>query len=281
MHFRHILISGLLAGAALFLPDNALAEKNELSGQQNSVKANVHAEQTEIEEKQVNVPKNEKSTAIPEPASKAQSGVKPEASNRVPEQAASKKTAAVSKELPDQAKSDGQAAIKKAEKAVKAPSQVKSAAVQAIGKNKPTHHDGPENSMKIVVKTKADSPGLMKPKEGKTHLSVPKQADSFEPSVSGTPKKVPTDKEKIPTANQVPNPAQRSSSSGGQSHDRMSHGFTTLGLWDKWFEWNHHYEISFVQPYLSRYALLNNQWVNAPPAPPPQGAPLLETVYRS
>ena len=43
LQFRHLLISGLMVGAAMFLPDNAFAEKNEVSGQQNSPKASVPA----------------------------------------------------------------------------------------------------------------------------------------------------------------------------------------------------------------------------------------------
>jgi hypothetical protein len=100
-------------------------------------------------------------------------------------------------------------------------------------------------------------------------------------SVVQEPLKAPASKEEIPKVNQMTNQTQRTNSSGGQSNDRVSQGSSNVSLSDKWFEWKHYVEIKLVQPYLSRLALMNTQWVNAPPAPPPQKAPLLTHATRS
>ena len=92
---------------------------------------------------------------------------------------------------------------------------------------------------------------------------------------------IPSGEEEIPKASQIPNPTQRTSNHGGPSNDRMSPGISGLSFPDKWLAWNPYYEIQLVQSYLSRQIRLNNQWVNAPPSPPPQEAPLLENITRS
>lgn len=292
MHFRHFLISGLMVGAALFLPGNAFAEKNEHSGQQNSEKA---TEQATVPEHAVNGKSQRKTVVVPEPASKNQSGVKQESSKIPPPQAASQKPAAVhQKKLPDQAKNNAPTSLKKTEKVIKAPSSEKDAAAQ--GKNKwlkPTSKIAiGDSALKSLHNTDTDMKNQAQSerfvnkrehKEGGSNVSVSEKDNSSvtfvrEPKKEG---KVPAGKEEIPAVNQGTTPTQRTNNSGGSPSDRVSSGLTTIGLMDKWFEWNKYFEIKLVQPYLSRYALMNNQWVNAPPSPPPQKAPLLETVNRS
>ncbi|CAH2714125.1 hypothetical protein BACCIP111895_01279 [Neobacillus rhizosphaerae] len=294
MHFRYILITGLMVGAAVFLPDNAFAEKNELSGQQHSQNASVQANisvKTDNRAVQTNVPakaentKSLKNTAvIPEPAVKNQARGKQTASNNSIQRAASQKSAAAARELPEQAKGNMQSALKKAEKADKTPESEKAAARQenhkGLGKNKPApkNEAGDSDSLPntiIEVKNKVQSAGLVKGFE--PNLSISKKEDSFELIVPESRKQgqVPASQGEIPKMSLEINPTQRTNSSGGQSNDRISSGISTISLMDKWFEWNKYYEIKLVQPYLSRDAFLNNQWVNAPPAPPPQEAPFL------
>ena len=93
-------------------------------------------------------------------------------------------------------------------------------------------------------------------------------------------KNFPANKEEIPKVSQL-NQTQRSNNTGGQSNDRVSNGLSNVSVLDKWFEWSNYFEIKFDQSYISRQDLLNTQWVNAPPAPPPQKAPLLTNVTRS
>ncbi|MFJ7724773.1 hypothetical protein ACIQXV_01290 [Neobacillus sp. NPDC097160] len=313
LHFRHFLLPALMVGAALFLPGNAFAEKNEHNGQPNShkemVQANNPSEKTETPAKQVKVlmnakdaakganvpPKNEnamttgKPVTVPEPARKNQ-----QASNGAPKQAASQKPAtAAPKALPDQAKGNGYG-LNKTEKTVEAPGQEKQAAGQEIEreleKNKLTTHDVAVHSADITVNDKSESTRLVpkfEPQGEGSDLSnlnpnpKPFERFEFQQPVPLEKDNVPVSKEEIPKVDQAINPPQRSDSSGGQSNDRVSTGVSTISLIDKWFVWNKDYEMKLVQPYLSCYALMNSQWVNAPPSPPPQEAPFFKTVNRS
>jgi len=317
LHFRHFLIPALMVGAALFVPGNAFAEKNELNGQPNSqkemVQANNPSEKTENAAPQANVLVKAENTAVEsngqakienanpsgkpvtvaEPARKNQSGVNQPASNGAPKPAASQKPAAATpKALPDQAKGNGYglSALDKAEKTGKAPGQEKNNAAQenkrGVEKNKPTTQDMAEHNADITVKDKSESTRLVsrfKPQGEGSDLSSPKKVERIEPQLPVPLEKdnVPDGKEGVPNFDQAINPTQRSNSSGSQSNERVSTGLSTSSLLDKWFEWNKYYEIKLVQPYLSRYALMNTQWVNAPPSPPPQEAPFFKTVNRS
>lgn len=328
LHFRHLLISGLMVGAAMFLPDNAFAEKNELSGQQSFQKASVQVNPSVGIDKaavESNVPAQEKAVALPDPAMKNQSEVKqqpPEvpsnkpvaasqkpavAPQKLPDQArgnmqsalnktkkivkareSEKVPAAASKNLPDQAKGNVQSVLNKPEKAVKDHAS-ENAAAAGLGKNTPTSESGSGDSTldslhnsEKEVKNQVQSVRF-EPQGEDTHLAVAKKENRSEFLVQAPQKKadIPSGEEEIPKASQVPNPTQRTSGHGGQSNDRVSQGLSTISFLDKWFVWNSYYEIQLFQSYLSRHTWLNNQWVNAPPSPPPQEAPLLETVTRS
>lgn len=301
LHFRHFLISGLMVGAVLFLPDNAFAVKNELSGQRlaekasaqaaNSVKADNAAVQANVPKEVENSNALGKNVVVPEPASKGQAEVKekPSKVTPTPSRAALDKPDAVLDNVPDQAKGNVQSAVKKAKKVVglEKATAAQEKTSELVG-NKPTPkkvtNESASDSLHntdTVAKNKAQLGKLVSITEPEGTVSTEKNSsDPFvpEPVKQG---KVPASQEEIPKVNQVMNPTQRTNSSGGQSNDRVSNGLSTISLLDKWFEWHNNYEIKLVQPYLSRYALMNNQWVNAPPAPPPQEAPLLKTVTRS
>jgi hypothetical protein len=274
-----------MVGAALLLPDNAFAEKNEVSGQ--SQTASVQADGSVKAEKvavQPSVPakaENAKKTAVlPEPVSKNQGAVKQQASSQAPQQAASEKRAAAPKSLPNQAIGNSQSVLKKTEKAVEAPGQMKKADAQesnqGLNKDKKTSINEPSPSYHKEINSSksfgADS-----------QVSIPKKMERYEPEAAKpeSKDKLPADKEDNPIADRASNQTQRSNSSGGSSNDRSSLGLSTIGKLDKWFEWNKYYEMTFVQLYLSRYALMSNQWVNAPPAPPPQGSSFIKTVNQS
>lgn len=331
LQFRHLLISGLMIGAAMFLPGNVFAEENELSGPQNSekaagqvspsvgidnaavkstvptkeetvvvpaaVKPNVPAKEEAVVVPvavKPNVPAKEKAVVVPNSAMKNQGGVKQQPSKVPPSNPASEKSAAASQNLPDQAKGNVQSALNKTEKAVhKAHEPGKAAAVQehnnGLGKNTTTPENGSGNSdldslhnAETEVKKQVQSVSF-EPQGEDTDLSVAKKENRSEPLVQEPQEKggIPADEEEIPKGIQVPNPTQRTSSNGGPSNDRVSQGLSTISFVDKWFVWDSYYEIQLVQSYLSQHTWLNNQWMNAPPSPPPQEAPLLETVTRS
>ncbi|WP_223594125.1 hypothetical protein [Neobacillus bataviensis] len=285
MHFRHFIISGLMVGAALFLPHNAFAEKNELSGQQNAQNAAVQAAQADSKNLQADVQAKSPEKTVPAPANKNQATVKQQVSNYGTQQAASQKAAVAPKSLPVQAKGNGQSVIKKTEKNVEAPGQQKKAMTNESNQGLGKDTQASENlsvSSNLGVNNPGESTSRLEAQREDSHLSQPNKLEPNEPLAEkpASKRKVPAKNDEIPNADRATNPTQRSNSSGGSSNDRVSQGLNMISSLDKWFEWNKYYEIKFVQLYLSRSALLTNQWVNAPPAPPPQEAPLLKMVNR-
>ncbi|ULT56559.1 hypothetical protein L1999_26570 [Neobacillus drentensis] len=304
LHFRSFIIPALMAGAALFLPNQAFAEKHEPSGQENAhvAEAQPSLKQATKAVSQGNVPLKpqqvntvmEKKAAVPAPASNAkglavQRGLKQavspkqtvrsktlpsQAVQRGAKQAVSQKQIPGPKTLPSQANGNGygHSAIKNEEK----PTVVNT--VQEEKNQSVTDQPLKQADSAVEKRTAAPKEPVPVSVEMKS-----KKVKRMEPAAPvPVKKKVPASKEELPTVDQSLNPAPRSNSgSGGQSNDRVSQGLHTISFLEKWFEWNKHYEIKLVQPFLSRYNLKHHQWVNAPPSPPPQTAPFLKTVTRS
>jgi hypothetical protein len=305
MYLRHLIISGLIVGAAMFLPSNVFAEENELSGPQNQkapgqvspsvgsdnavVISDVPAKEEVIvgpAAVKTDVPAKQEALMTPNPSMKNQGEVKQQRSNVPPNNPDSQKSAAAAQNMHNQAKSHVQYDLNKTGKSVnKARQPEKVAAVQehnnGLGKNKQTPKNGSKNSdldylhnSETDAKKQVQSGGLG-PQGKYTNLSVVKgenQSDTFlqEPQEKSG---IPSDEERIPKISQVPNPTQRTSSNGGPSNDRGSQGLSTISFLDKWFVWNSFYENKRVQSYPSQHTWLNNQWLNAPPSPPPIAAP--------
>lgn len=293
MHFRHVLITGLLVGAAFLLPDQAFAEKHELNGQEKPEQASEIVNTPNAVPGQANVPAKaeqatspEKTVALPERAWQIKSQVKQQTAKSTPQQAAVPKKAAISAKLPVQANGNGPSLVKKTKKA----------RIEAEPKRAPVvreHTKRLENNKQLAKKTAFDSlhtadlerkdePAIaMKygPQEEGSHLSIAKQKEKSIPN--SEKRKSPASKGEFPAVNQGTSPTQRTGNSAGPSNDRGSSGLHTISSLDKWFEWNKHFEIQHVQPFFSRYAWMSNQWVNAPPSPPPQEAPFFKTVNRS
>ncbi|MFS0779935.1 hypothetical protein ABC255_28630 [Neobacillus sp. 3P2-tot-E-2] len=327
MNIRHLFISGLIVGAAMFLPGNVFAEENELIGLQNSqkapgqvspsvgidnaaVKSDVPAKEEAIvgpaavkpdvpakEEAMVgpsavkpDVPAKKEAVMASNPSMKNQGGIKQQQSKVPPNNPASQKSAAASQNLHDQAKGHVQSALNKTEKAVnEARDPEKVSAVQehnnGLEKNTPTPKNGSGNSdldslhnSETEVK-KQVSPASFEPQGKDTVLSVVKKESRSEPLLQESLEKsgIPSAEEKIPKVSEVPTLTQRTGTNGGPSNDRGSQGLNTISFLDKWFVWNPYYEIQLVQSYLSQHTWLNNQWVNAPPSPPPIAAPFYLT----
>jgi hypothetical protein len=277
VHFRQYFMAALLVGAAMFFPDNAFAEKNELRPQKGQAPAAIPEPASIPEQATISVPAKAEEAklvnkTIPEQARENQVQAK-----QLPAQNTSNQ-AAVDKSLPEQANENAQSAVKKAEKIVQVNVPEQAEAVQAnhtVEKLNPKNSFQDTNSEVKVEKVKPEKVDQTVYVQGED-LDITKSE-----SLVQEPKRVPVSKEEIPKVNQALNQTQRSNGSGGQSNDRVNHGFNNMSLLDKWIEWNQYFEINLVQPYLSRAALMNTQWVNAPPSPPPQKAPLLPNVTRS
>jgi hypothetical protein len=276
-----------MLSAAMFFPDNAFAEKNELRPQKGQAPASI-PEHASIPE---SAPVPEAAASIPEPATIAVPAKSEEAQSlnkTIPEHARENQVqakqlpaqnqAVLEKGLPEQANGNIKSEVKKAENVaqVNVPKQA-----EAVQENHTVEKLAPNNSIQDT-----DSEGYVEKVKPETvnHTVYVQDVDvdiTESESVVQEPEKDPASKEEIPKMNQVLNQSQRSNSSGGQSTDRVNQGINNLSFLDKWFEWNDYFEIKLDQPYLSRQALMNTQWVNAPPSPPPQAAPLLTNVTRS
>lgn len=286
MHFRHFLIPALMAGAALFLPDNAFAEKSE-NGQLHSNQETVQA--SEAVKNPAAQAKNpvkaesaipiQKAVTAPGQANKGNDNSLP--SKVAPKQSASPQTAnEAAKTLPEQAKGNGYGLsnTKKADKIINAPGQEKKNTVQENNSGVETgqshKQDMAEASSDYEAKANVESKKMFsrnQPQEDKTDK---KSAVSIKPPSPVPPEKdkAPSSREELPVVDQAPSPPHRSNNNGGTSNDRINTGIGTISMVDKWFDWNKYFEMKLIQPFLTREALLNTQWVNAPPSPPPQGS---------
>lgn len=194
------------------------------------------------------------------------------------------------KEQPSKGQSRSQAVSEKAAEELKSlPEQAKGTVQTAVKKTKQAHDA--DKAAKGSESSKQPSPKKAN-EYSKTETEVSRELQRTGQSVfdSSSQDKVtepvheekrPVTREKLPDVSKMTNQTQRTSHSSGQSNDRVHSGFITFNWVDKWFEWNTSYEIQLVQPYLSRLSLLNNQWVNAPPSPPPQRALLFKSVNHS
>lgn len=283
-----------MVGAAVFLPDHAFAEKKEVSEQQLADKANVLVTKSE-ETSLINIPSREekakpeqKAVFLPKPTLKNNVGLEQVTAKATEKLRNSHKPTAIGKNLTDQAKGNEKSAVKKIEKLAKTLGYEKiddGKKPKEPGKN-PTlkrevghsvktslHHDKTKTNVK---KTAPIANKFIKnePRRKRNLVEVNRVVTPL-PEMPEDEDKIPTSKEEFPEASQVMNPPKRANHSGGQSNDRVSSGPSLVSSNDKWFECNRYYEIQFIQSFLHKNARLNNQWVNAPPSPPPQKAPLL------
>jgi hypothetical protein len=294
LHFRHFLISSLLVGAAIFLPDNAYAENDKQSEERQSQKASVHATismETEKLAVQTNntakvensVPVN-KTVELPEAAITNEGKGKEKPAKEIPTQITSEEPSMASQKIPEHAKANLRSKVKKDKKVAGFEKAEKNSKLveKVLEPKKATNDiviDSLHNTENEVV-NKAQLGEIIS--TGKYNSTVSIKKNSIEPAAPDTTKQEepPVSEEEIPKVSQAMNPTQRTNSSGWQSHDRLSNGLSTISFLEKWLVWSNHYEMKLVQPYLSRYARIYNQWVNAPPTQPPQEAPLLKTVAR-
>ena len=290
-----------MVGAAMFLPDQAFAEKNDPSGLQMTPEEFVHGQSTaksdQASEKTIPVKaesakSQEKSIVVPNSAQSNQGGAKQQNSSRAPQKAVTHKPTA----LPVQAKVNMNPQAKKPEISVNSRGNGKGAAIQEAKRGvvqetkasvKGTFNSDKQslhNDTVAINKTRITREDNWLPSQQKgSYVPLSKKESSFEPPVKEPLKQgpIPESKEEIPKVSQMWNSSQRTNSSGGQSNDRGTQGLSTLSMMDKWFEWNKLHDITLIQPYYSRIAWMIHQWENAPPSPPPQTAPLFETVTRS
>ncbi|MBS8266812.1 hypothetical protein DYI25_20520 [Mesobacillus boroniphilus] len=278
MHFRQLIITGFIAGAAMLVPDMAFAEKGSNAGK---------SEHTMAAE-QITLPDKAESAKTSDPAVKKQTAQRKPV-NQKPVQTKADANPAVA------GKSKGKAPSliknEKAAKPQKSKAVVKKKTNQAKNRTKHINNRSIKGATKSVhnksdyaKETKRKSPGL-KDKVEPSRDSAVKPAD-VKSSVKVASRKTPpvekdehdsSQHERYPKGDNLPNPPSRSKASGGPSSDRTSYGNTSTFLSDKWFVWDQSFNFNLIQPYSSRVAVFRSQWVNAPPSPPPLKAPAFLT----
>ncbi|ESU32357.1 hypothetical protein G3A_11885 [Bacillus sp. 17376] len=278
MHFRQLIITGFIVGAAMLIPDLAFAEKGANAG---NPQKPVTAEQVTLPDKAENAQTSGKTPG--EPAVKNQPVQKPVVQK--PAQAKQKDKPA------DAGKSNKKAqSFKKNEKAAlpqKAKALINDKSKQVKHKtmhsNKQSNKDALQsihNKGHHVKETQRRSPGLKEKVEPSKESAV---TPSFVKVTAKTAsKETPPVKndgndssknERYPKGDNIPNPPSRTKASGGPSSDRTSYGNASTFINDKWFVWDESFNLNLKQPYTSRVAVFQSQWVNAPPSPPPLKAP--------
>ena len=277
MHFRQLIITGFIAGAALFVPDNAFAEKGSNAGKPQQP---VAAEQVALPDKAENARTSEITPA------------EPSAQNQPVQKPVVQRAQAKPKEKPaDAVKSNGKApSLKKNEKPAlpqKAKALINEKSKQVKHKTKHNIKQRNKAALKSIhnksdyaKETERRSPGLQEKVEpsldsAETPANVKRTAKA---AIKKTP---PVEKdehdssqhERFPKGDNLPNPPSRTKASGGPSSDRTSYGNGSTFINDKWFVWDESFNLNLLQPYTSRVAVFQSQWVNAPPSPPPLKAP--------
>ncbi|WP_102261579.1 hypothetical protein [Mesobacillus jeotgali] len=278
MHFRQLIITGFIAGTAMLVPDNAFAEKGSNAGKPQQP---VAAEQVTLPDKAENARTSEKTPA--EPAAKKQPVQKP-----VVQKPAQSKL----KEKPaDAVKSNRKAqSLKKSEKAAlpqQAKALVNEKSKQVKHKTKHNIKQRNKDALKSIhnksdyaKETQRRSPGL-KEKVEPSRDSAETPANVKRTAKAAIKKTPPVEKdehdssqhERFPKGDNLPTPPSRTKASGGPSSDRTSYGNASTFINDKWFVWDESFNFNLLQPYTSRVAVFQSQWVNAPPSPPPLKAP--------
>ncbi|WP_042462696.1 hypothetical protein [Neobacillus dielmonensis] len=295
MKYRQFLILGLMAGAALFLPDNAFAEKNEVHKPQAASQVMKQPSNSSNISNAVSPaghsPKSESAQAAPKTipaANKVNSsnqGEKQPYANAAKPSVTPDKAATNEHQLPPQANEHAQAAVRRADMKTSNTDVVKDEGTEVeeqmhFKKQDAETYDDlslrqAEDVTEIAKEVKSEEKG---PIRLETKVDKPANTLSQQPQNDN---KYPEESSKLPKDDQATNSSQRANSSGGGSpNERFSGSSSVSSVTDKWFVSDQYFGSQLEHFYYSRQAWLTNQWVNAPPLPPPQKSSYLNSVSR-
>lgn len=289
MHFRKLIMTGIIAGSALFLPELALAEKAPEAKRSVPPSAAV---QDKLPLQAEKAKAADKITAQPA-VKKQQPEKKPVIEKPVIEKPVIKKPvqAKAVVHTPQVKQNPGKSiANSKSEKAKRPVLSEKASGEKANPKNiakqnntanKKAAATSIHKKYEEVKDTNRPSTGLKDEAEPAKAIAE-KQGSLKKPAakanVQASPEKKkktgPSQKVLFPKGDNLPNPPSRTKASGGPSSDRSSNGSSSISFLDKWFIWNQGFDLNLTQPFTSRASVFISQWVNAPPSPPPNEAPV-------
>jgi hypothetical protein len=279
MHIRKFILMGAMLGAAAFLPDQALAEKNGAAEPPHSevvTQGMERIEKPKASEKSVSIQavKENKSQggAVRKSVTKLDTQqairVKPDPKPPTKTNRPVEKGRPPSLDKKEKAPSPAQKSVK-----VKETGKAGSAKPKVVAHKLPVLPESPGlnssnqskqevNSHTPIVYADAevqiDSTGTpVSFKSGSSHKVTPKPLKNEE-------NQMPSQPEDIEVVN---SPSQRS---GGSPNEQPSQGASPMGFITHWYDWDLHVILGSI--YHSREVQFSFQWINAPPSPPPVSA---------
>ncbi|PGV53436.1 hypothetical protein [Bacillus sp. AFS037270] len=141
------------------------------------------------------------------------------------------------------------------------------------------------NERNSEVETNLQTPGLNAKSENYTEEAESSILIKTSHSLTLVHKPLMDEENKTPSNNRknpgeveiMNNPPQRMQSSGGQSNEQFSPGAGTISFITNQFDWDENFGLNISHIYTSQQAKYRNQWINAPPSPPPKAAPFFLT----
>ena len=141
------------------------------------------------------------------------------------------------------------------------------------------------NERNSEVETNLQTPGLNAKSENYTEEAESSILIKTSHSLTLVHKPLMDEENKTPSNNRknpgeveiMNNPPQRMQSSGGQSNEQFSPGAGTISFIANQFDWDENFGLNISPIYTSQQAKYRNQWINAPPSPPPKAAPFFLT----
>ncbi|PLS04286.1 hypothetical protein [Neobacillus cucumis] len=299
MHIRHAILMGVFLGAAAFWPNNAWAEKPGAVGQSESQNPAVP---TTVLEKAENPSASKRAVPVtPEKVNNSQSRVvqKPVTTSNT-KQTLPKKPAPKSPNTTNRSMKRVVPTVEKNIQAVK--STEPAARVKDTGQTSQTVQAKPKavanklpeapksvssNQSNSKAKTNSQPPSLHTRSETIQKVTEPSLSKKTSSSLNLIHKPLIAEEKKTPTKNRrnsgpadieiLNPPSQRTQSSGGPSNEQLSSGTGTISFTANLFDRDEYFGLNLSQIYTSRQAKYCHQWSNAPPSPPPKGAPFFLT----
>lgn len=274
MYIRNVILLVLLTGATAFMPNHTLAEKNgAIDKTQNST---VHTPVSVKTEKPLALDKSVPVT--PDQAHSSQGGA-PSTQTTVQKKTVSKSTDKNDKKqkvLPSientRESEDPTAKVKDTEQSGRTKTNVVKDKVQEISKSLTLHQTEERTSSpspNLSARSIPDTESTGSKKEISSHTLLHKEEEN---------KTQPNNRKNPRDIEVVKNAPPRTQSSGGQLKEPFSAGTSLLSFVTNWFNWDEYFGSNLGHINTSRQVKYCHQWINAPPSPPPKGAPFYITL---
>lgn len=273
MYIRNVILLVLLTGATAFLPNHTFAEKNGAIGQtQNTT---VH---TPVSVKNENPSASEKADPVTPVHAHSGQGEVPSTQTTVQKKPVFKspdKNDKKQKVLPSRENTreseEPTAIVKDTEQSGRTKTNVVKEKVQEVSKSLSLHQTEEKTSSPsptLSARSIPNTESTEAKKEISSHTLLHKEEEN---------KTQPNNRKNPRDIDVVNNTPPRTQSSGGQLKEPFSTGTGLLSIVANWFNWDEYFGLNLGHINTSYQAKYRHQWINAPPSPPPKGAPFYLT----